>query len=262
MSDSGVEGIEPIIDYTNPRKSNRESVIDFTKSPQNNKEPVIDFTQDKRKGVKHAPDRKLKGVVGGNSEPALARMARAKSLRLALAALGAAGTIKSLAASDSNTDIGESGAIVSHVQPELSTAPLELVREKAGYFDEIFHDLDAVEYEKTRETVDDFKDRIAAKSNYVEVHRNIPLEYRHTIEQTAKMYGISIDTLMGIISVENGGGPAVMNESSGALGVAQFLPDTVRQYGLKVNSVFDERGRALEKYSCGGKISRRAQEAL
>ena len=62
----------------------------------------------------------------------------------------------------------------------------------------------------------------------------MPIKYYAQIEQSAKAYGISVNTLLGLISIENGGGEAVLNKDSGALGVAQFLPDTARQYGLHV----------------------------
>lgn len=231
-----------------------EPVIDFTRPQKNVREPVIDFTGERKLPVKKVPETKITGVVGRKNESALARMAKAKSLRLALAVLGTSGTLKAVA---SDMGLGQESAdsdvSVSQMVSEVETPEQKISNEDPGHFDEIFHDLDAAQYQQTRETVDDFKNRIFAKSNYVQAHRNIPIQYKNLIEQTAKMYGISPDTLMGIISVENGGGPSVLNESSGALGVAQFLPDTARQYGLLVNSEFDERKIPEKSIPAAGK---------
>lgn len=47
-----------------------------------------------------------------------------------------------------------------------------------------------------------------------------------------------------------------MNESSGAIGVAQFLPDTARQYGLIVNDVIDQRTDPVLSIDAAGRYLR------
>lgn len=49
------------------------------------------------------------------------------------------------------------------------------------------------------------------------------------------------DLLYGVMMTESGGNPLAYNASSGAAGAYQFMPDTARDMGLKVNSQVDER---------------------
>lgn len=137
------------------------------------------------------------------------------------------------------------------VEPQAQTQ--EKVQESPSLFDTVFHDLDEKQLQEAQELVGMFKEKIAAKSDYEKAHREIPLKYKSQIEQTAKAYGLSEDMLLGIIAIENGGGTDVTNKYSGARGVAQFLPDTARQYGLRVNENFDERTDPVKSIAAAGK---------
>ncbi|CAI9399143.1 lytic transglycosylase domain-containing protein [Lelliottia sp. T2.26D-8] len=49
------------------------------------------------------------------------------------------------------------------------------------------------------------------------------------------------DLLYGVMMTESGGNPLAYNARSGAAGAYQFMPETARDMGLKVNSQVDER---------------------
>ena len=186
------------------------------------------------------------------------------SLVLASAALVGVGSVAHASMEVRKSDDGASSLVTDAHAMEPSTSQVnnannlqiheqQNVKESSRLFDTVMHDLDADQKIQARLEVDMFKSKIAAKSNYVEVHQEIPLKYQTQIEQTAKMYGISRDSLMGIISVENGGGEDVTNGSSGARGVAQFMPNTATDYGLRVNSEFDERSNPVKSIAAAGK---------
>lgn len=197
----------------------------------------------------------------------LAKAARNKLASLALAgvAVGIGGKVFT---SDTHAESGDDGSRASanlvisnesakNPMPEgLELASSEKLQDGHNLFDTVYHDLSDEERKHARETVDMYKDRIRAKTNYQEVHRQIPMEYKSVIEDAARAYGISVDAFLGIIAVENGGGTAVMNESSGAIGVAQFLPDTARQYGLIVNDVIDQRTDPVLSIDAAGRYLR------
>ncbi len=84
----------------------------------------------------------------------------------------------------------------------------------------------------------------------------IPQQYKDVISEAANAYGISEEMIYGIIAIENGGGEAVENEGSGALGVAQFLPDTARQYELIVDDKQDQRKDAVLSIDAAGRYLR------
>lgn len=181
---------------------------------------------------------KLKGTVGKRHESWLAGLARKKSLQVAMGALGmlgiASGAVGAARASDSDPN---NGVVVKVV-------PKALKEEAAGVsgqlFDKVFHNSSKAGIKEAREKVNIYKDRLKNKTTYDEEHRYIPEKYKDVITQAAELNGISEAALMGVISVENGGSEDEGNPS-GARGVGQFLPDTARQYGLKVEGDIDER---------------------
>lgn len=191
------------------------------------------------------------GVVEMTNDTPKAVKVVSKVLPVVLGASALAG-----AAGVLNQAQGEENDNGVHVEltanPEITTAEInspeatyqEELTVNNSLFDLVFHDLNEIQRKQAREEVDMFKGRILAKAGYEQEHLAMPIKYYAQIEQSAKAYGISTETLLGLISIENGGGEAVLNKDSGALGVAQFLPDTARQYGLHVNSEFDERTNA------------------
>jgi hypothetical protein len=192
---------------------------------------VVEITNDTPKAIKVAS--KVLPVVLGAS-----------------ALTGAAGVLNHAKGAESDNGV-KVEFIPSATTPSADTNSLtteithpEISIEKSDLFDTVFHDLNDTQKKQAREEVDMFKGRIIAKTGYEQEHLAMPIKYYAQIEQSAKAYGISVNTLLGLVSIENGGGEAVLNKDSGALGVAQFLPETARQYGLHVNSEFDERTNA------------------
>lgn len=205
-----------------------------------------------------------KGVVEGNAS-LLAKLTGYRALELYLAVIGVAGTMNALVSKIDELGDGNGGVNVTYIPRqahamESAAAGPKIGQEKAetggSLFDTVFHDLDSDQKLQARETVDMFKSRILQKSNYRQAHWEIPHEYKSVIEETAAAYGISEDALLGIISVENEGGTDITNESSGARGVAQFLPDTARQYGLIVNSEMDQRTDPVLSIDAAGRYLR------
>ena len=171
-------------------------------------------------------------------------------LVLAASAGGATGGVMS---NSLTADSDNSHAIVNFVHKADASGSEMIVQNKdQGIFNEVMRGSNEVQKAEARQEVDMYKSKIAAKPGYMQEHQVIPLKYKRQIEETALAYGISKDTLMGIISVENGGGEDILNKKSGALGVAQFLPATARQYGLHVNSEFDERKNAPKSIAAAG----------
>ncbi len=203
-----------------------------------------------RPPVRRIVHRKGAGVVPIKGPSALSRLAgKVVPVVLAASALGGgAGMVHESLSSDGDN----SGVTVTFI-PKAEASEANLFQESDGIFDTVFHGVEGELKVQARQEVDHFKSKIAAKSDYVSAHQAIPLRYERQIEQTALAYGISKDALMGLISVENGGGTDITNKSSGARGVAQFLPDTARQYGLRVNSEFDERTNPDKSIAAAGK---------
>lgn len=149
-------------------------------------------------------------------------------------------------------------------QPVQEVMPAEMAKElvasevksdEPGLFDEIFHDLSPFQKAEAQAEVAKFKERILAKEDYEKEHIEIPMQYKDVIENTANAYGISVDTLMGLIGTENGGGPDKINSISKARGVAQFMPDTAVQYKL-IDKYGDRRGEPVLSIDAAGRYLR------
>lgn len=89
--------------------------------------------------------------------------------------------------------------------------------------------------------VTDMEQKIKNKVGWEKEHMQVPLKYEKLIRAKAKSAGFTPELAIGIIAVENGGSDDETNRITGARGVAQFLPATARQYGLKVGDGEDER---------------------
>jgi len=160
-----------------------------------------------------------------------------------------------------NTTSAEAEGNQAHVttvpESEVQKAMVQEASVEAGeYFDEIFHDLSPSQKQQAQAEVAKFKERILDKPGYQEEHLDIPFQYKDIIEQTATAYGISPDTLMGLIGTENGGGTDKINSNSGARGVAQFMPHTAGDYGLKIGGGIDQRADPVLSIDAAGRYLR------
>lgn len=157
---------------------------------------------------------------------------------------------------------GVESSVQSHTTETHDSKKDVLVRAKeniqngTSLSETVFHDLTPQQQQEANAWVDMFKARLEEKPGYEKQHRQIPQQYKEIIQQTAHAYGIPEAMLYGIIAIENGGGPAVVNQSSGAVGVAQFLPDTARQYGLIVNEKQDQRKDPVLSIDAAGQYLR------
>lgn len=217
-------------------------------------EDNAEFQQDKR----IVQRKNAQGVVEvkKNNEPSK----KVQVAGLTVAAFGLVAGARGMVAGHNNNDNESNNNDGAHVtlipqKSEAREADPVVVQKTPDLFDTEFHDLDSDQKALARQEVDMYKDKITEKTTYVQEHINIPLEYESVIVQTALAHGITPSALMGLIGVENGGGPAVENQDSGALGVAQFLPDAAREYGLIVNeaSGIDERKIPPKSIAAAGK---------
>ncbi len=180
------------------------------------------------------------------------------SLALAASAVGGGAAIVDKI-DNSNTASASTGAIQEPIEQKATESLVqaqEAVSESPSLFDAVFHDLTPQQRQEAYAWVDKFQVKIAAKPGYEKEHRMIPQQYKDVISEAANAYGISEEMIYGIIAIENGGGEAVENEGSGALGVAQFLPDTARQYELIVDDKQDQRKDAVLSIDAAGRYLR------
>lgn len=206
-----------------------------------------------------APRRRQGGGVVEMKKPSKMLQVANKLVPALLAASAVTGAVGILNhASGAENDNGVRTELIPHTgTPPEETDQLENTHPEAAptdhnFFDLIFHDLNDTQKAQAREEVDMFKGRILSKTGYEHEHLAMPMKYRVQIEQTAKAYGISENTLRGLVSIENGGGEDVTNKISGARGVAQFLESTGRQYGLTINSTTDERTNPGKSIAAAG----------
>lgn len=162
-----------------------------------------------------------------------------------------------------DAEIGKSVKTSTKQQQEPVTEQSEKTQEDdEELFDIVFHDLTPDKQQEARVWVDEFKERIKAKPGYEQEHRTIPQKYKEIIAQTAEENGLPFEMLYGIIAIESGGGEDVTNQISGARGVAQFLPDTARQYGLIVEGEVDQRSDPKLSIKAAGKYLRDHMDLL
>lgn len=158
---------------------------------------------------------------------------------------------------EKSQDVGEIVSIDKQDNPNKQVVEsAEKVQESEDLFDIVFHDLTPEQREGASALVDEFVDRLRVKPEYERQHRDIPEKYKEVIRKTAEENNLPFEMLYGIIAIESGGGEDITNESSGARGVAQFLPDTARQYGLTVDDSEDERGEAVPSIKAAGRYLR------
>lgn len=176
----------------------------------------------------------------------------------------ALGVLAGAAKAIDNTTNAEAAGDEAHVQivqedkpaAQAETAVSEVQNSEPDLFNEIFHDLDPVQKVRAQAEVAKFKQRILDKATYQEEHLDIPFQYKDIIEQTATAYGISVNTLMGLIGTENGGGTDKINSNSGARGVAQFMPNTAGDYDLKIGGGIDQRADPVLSIDAAGRYLR------
>lgn len=206
--------------------------------------------------VRRIIQRKNRGVVPVNPSPRTSGLASKAVVAAAAAGLfvGGAKLVDNVSGAEAASDQAH---VTTILQPHVQETNIQEVSGKTPtLFDTVFHDLNPNENEKARLEVQEFKDRILAKQDYQHEYLEIPIKYKDIIEQTATAYGISTDTLMGLIGTENGGGTNITNQISGAMGVAQFMPETARQYGLKVGGGVDQRADPVLSIDAAGRYLR------
>lgn len=214
-------------------------------------------------GMDYQPLRlvKRKNARGGGVVPINPPSKTPQIASKAMVAAAAAGLLFGGAKVIDNTTGAEAAGDQAHVsivsEPEVQKATVREASVETGeYFDEVFHDLDPAQKMKDQAEVAKFKQRILNKPGYQEEHLDIPFQYKDIIEQTTTAYGISVDTLMGLIGTENGGGTDKINSNSGARGVAQFMPNTAGDYGLKIGGGIDQRADPVLSIDAAGRYLR------
>lgn len=199
-------------------------------------------------------------IPPGSSERSVSLTAKAAAVAAGLGVL--AGVAKSIDNIHGAEAAGGDEHVAQAIQPEKTKESKQEPKVEAieatndQYFDQIFHDLTPEQRMLAQSEVQKYKDRILAKDNYHEEHLAIPQEYKEIIEQTAHAYGISVDTLMGLIGTENGGGPDKINSASKARGVAQFMEATAKQYDLITKEGKDNRGDPVLSIDAAGQYLR------
>lgn len=109
-------------------------------------------------------------------------------------------------------------------------------------FSAVFHNLSESESQQAVRLVRQMHGVIAANSEYQNGSLyEVTKKHETEIKKAARFAGIESNLAIGIVFVENGGGEAIRNANSGALGVAQLMPETAKRYGLQVGDGIDER---------------------
>jgi soluble lytic murein transglycosylase-like protein len=205
-------------------------------------------------------DRKKRGVVGTKQPSRSAGVAsKVATAVLAAAALGgAAKAINSTANAESRAD----GASVTLIpRPSVtgqqgegmeSQKSPEPVQDGQSFFDAVFHGLNSDQKTEVRQKVDEFKNAMAENSDLVQAYKDIKVKYHILIEETANKYGISENSLYGLIMVESRGDPNASNPI--AAGILQFLKVTGREMGLEIDSDknIDERFDPVKSIDAAG----------
>lgn len=122
---------------------------------------------------------------------------------------------------------------------------------KESLFSAVFNNLDENQERIARAEVDKFKAKIHQKEDFYREHMFIPRKYERVLRETAVKYGLKEELLIGVISIENGGGEDITNENSGARGVGQFMEDAGKRYGL-IRDGIDSRGDPVKSIKASG----------
>lgn len=107
-------------------------------------------------------------------------------------------------------------------------------------FQEVFGSANQAEKQEAKATVEKMKNEVLYPHPSFEGMLAVTNTYQSQIRQAAEKFGIPADLALGIVFIENGGAPD-LTSGAGARGPAQLLPDTARQYGLRVDETVDER---------------------
>ncbi len=117
-------------------------------------------------------------------------------------------------------------------------------KETAGavLFDRVFHDLSQQEKQEARKIVDNYKEEIKANGRYGAMLA-VTRKHEEDIRRQCSERGVLPQSGIGIVFIENGGGEDVKNlEGSDARGIGQLMPDTARDYGMRVEYDWKEGG--------------------
>lgn len=187
--------------------------------------------------------------------------AKGGAAAFALTALGR-GSIENVAEIKSGVDTSvrsfKSLGRFFHKQPDSvqidNAQQAETVAKPQTEFSAVFHDLTEKESQEVAKLVRQMHGVIAQNEEYQNGSLyEITKKYEAQILAAASIAGVNPNLVIGIIFVENGGGEAIRNANSGALGIAQLMPETAKRYGLRVDDNIDERKNPEKSIEAMGK---------
>lgn len=132
----------------------------------------------------------------------------------------------------------EPGAVTTEEISEVSST----TRKPQTEFSLVFHDLPERESQQAVTIVRRMHGVISTNSEYQNGNLYKVTKKREAlIRQEAERLRVNPNLAIGIVFVENGGGEKIINQNSGAAGIAQLMEVTAARYGLKVDETIDER---------------------
>lgn len=153
--------------------------------------------------------------------------------------------------------------------PQLVIEPVPIVKQEEIQepvpilFEKVFHDLPQSEIQRIRETVNEYKRIIRAKAEYP-LMLAVTKKHEEYVRAQCSERGVLPESGIGVVFIENGGGEDKISDKD-ARGVAQLMPDTARQYGMRVDYGWksggpDERGNPQKSLQVMGMYLRDNKE--
>ena len=161
--------------------------------------------------------------------------------KVGMAATLVAGTALAAAAGLAKFQASSQGAdkTVEPVRIESFEMRVNFNQIKERFSHEFFPNLRGREFANALQTVGQMVEVVRSNPSYEQM-LTVVKKHEAEIRQEAAKNNFPEDLALGIVFVENGGGED-LTSPSGAVGVAQFLPEVAREFGLQVDEERDER---------------------
>ena len=124
------------------------------------------------------------------------------------------------------------------VEPQVETGE---VIQKPDAFELVFKNLAPDKKAEARKFVDAMEKEYKSYPEHLKKIFDVTNKWEGVVQENARRVNFPEELALGIFFVENSGGENEVNRQTGARGVAQLLPDTAREYGLRVDNRVDER---------------------
>lgn len=121
---------------------------------------------------------------------------------------------------------------IESLSPSELSGQGEIKKPVSVLFERVFHNLSEVDREETRKLIEEMKAGLTSRTEYAEMLK-VTKQYGEEIRRETSKRDIMPEIGLGIVLIEDGGVDKISEDD--ARGIAQLMPNTARDYGMRVD---------------------------